>query len=81
MFNTAKFLADNFGDADGVLAIVERHNRKNAPKREAARKWFERGSVSAEWWPILIVCLEKETRAAVNLSKYVMRRNGNDLFS
>ena len=78
MFDVTGFLANNFGDADGVLGLTAKHCDR-VPQRDTARKWFERGSVSSDWLPELIYALEIETGAPVSLAHYM--KGGDDVFA
>lgn len=70
MFATSTFLKDNFGDTDGVTGLVGKH-WPVIPAREAVRKWFSRASISSEWWPVLLIVLEKENGGVpVSLAPY-----------
>lgn len=72
MFNTLKFLKDNFGDVDGVIDITEKHWPAQ-PQREAVRKWFSRESVASDWWPVLLLVLEAHKGRPVSLAPYQTR--------
>lgn len=81
MFNSIKFLKDNFGDADGVIGLVAKH-WPTSPQREAVRKWFSRESIPVEWLPVLILVLEAHRGRPVALASYMTRGGiANDIFS
>lgn len=79
MFSATKFLSDHFDDADGVIGLVGKHAAQ-VPQREAARKWFERGSIPADWLPVLLFSLECECGAPISMAPYV-RDGTNDIFA
>jgi hypothetical protein len=72
MFQTVKFLEDNFDDVDGVIGLVGKY-WPVTPRREAVRKWFSRESVASEWWPVLLLVLETHTGRPVSLAPYTIR--------
>ena len=78
MNGTERFLNDNFGDADGVLGLLAKHDRP-VPNREAARKWFVRGSLTAAWLIELMVALQRETGRLADMEAYVDGAE-NDIF-
>ena len=79
MFDTLKFLETEFSDADGLIGLLAKH-RQETPKREAVRKWFSRGSVPAEWMPILIIVLEDENGTPPALRSYFSEATQHDIF-
>ncbi len=70
MFNAGKFLSEHFTDVDGVIGLVGKH-WSDVPQREAVRKWFSRGSLPADWIPVLCVVLEREYGPPVSLAPYI----------
>lgn len=68
-FDTSGFLRDHFRDADGVVGLVGKHFAE-APKREAVRKWFARRAIPADWWPVIIVTVERERGAPAEVARY-----------
>lgn len=79
MLNTARFLDDNFGDADGVLGLLAKHDME-MPNREAVRKWFARASVTAEWLAVLLVALKRETGRVADIEPYLRDTEHHDIF-
>lgn len=77
-FPTARFLNHNFGSPDGVVAIVGQHWPRT-PNKEAVKKWFARDSIPAEWWPVLLIVLEREGGSPVCMSSYV--KGEEDVFA
>ena len=80
MFNAREFLSDHFTDADGVVGLLGKHGA-HIPQREAARKWFERGSLPADWIPVLFFTLEREYGAPISLARYFGDRGNADIFA
>lgn len=56
-FDTKTFLQEQCGGPDGVLALLG-DAEFVLPQREAIRKWFERGSIAGDWWPLLLLAIE-----------------------
>lgn len=79
MTGTERFLADNFSDPDGVIGLLAKHNRP-MPNREAVRKWFSRGSLTAFWLIELLVALQRETGRALDLEPYADEAPPTDVF-
>lgn len=80
VFATTSFLQDNFRDPDGVVGLIGQH-WPESPKRETVRKWFDRGSVSGEWWPVLLVVLERAENRPVQMAQYAHQGEVNDVFA
>jgi hypothetical protein len=70
MFNTKKFLADTYGNADGVCGIFGAY-RMDIPPRDTVRKWFERSSVPSDWFPVLVAVMELERGEPIGLANYL----------
>lgn len=70
MFDTKRFLEDQFVSADGLVGSFNAF-RMDIPSRDTVRKWFERGSVPSDWLPLLICVRELETGEPVKLAKYL----------
>ena len=70
MFDTARFLDEHFGNPDGLIGLVAKHC-DDVPSREAARKMFERASVSGQWLPVLLLVLEREYGPPVSMIPYM----------
>ena len=77
MFKTRQFLQDQFTDPDGLVCLVEKHCSMQ-PQKEAVRKWFQRGSVPSDWWPLLIIAALRETGEVPPLGNYL--GGVNDIF-
>lgn len=78
MFDTKRFLEDQFTDADGVMGLTGRHCNEQ-PQRETVRKWFSRGSVPSEWWPVLLQSLRSESGIYPDLTPY-FSETGHGIF-
>lgn len=68
-FQISRFLRAEFESADGLIAECAQHDLP-APNRDAALKWFSRGSVPGHWLAVLILCLELRSRRPVSLRGY-----------
>jgi hypothetical protein len=69
MFNSDAFLKANFSDPDRLIALLTAYGIA-PPSRMAVAKWFQRGTISGKWLPLLLMTLELERGEAVKLSKY-----------
>jgi hypothetical protein len=78
MFDTTRFLAENFDDTDGVLGLLAKHDLP-MPNREAVRKWFSRASVTGDWLAVLLVALKRETGQLADVEPYLEQEN-HDIF-
>ncbi len=79
MLDTNRFLIENFQTPDGVIALLAKNNLPT-PNREAARKWFSRGSMSADWYCVCLVALQRETGQLADIEDH-LSRDDDDLFS
>lgn len=79
MFNSTDFLHDHFGTPDGVLGLIAKHGGA-MPQRPAVIKWFSRGSVPGDWWPVLLQVLRCENSAYPDLTPY-FEATDNDIFA
>ena len=81
-FDLLRFLRDHFRDPDGVVGLLGSQCGR-APNKEAVRKWFSREAVSADWWPLLLVALEKQRGTPVALGGYYREDEGDsyDIFA
>lgn len=70
MFDFGKFLRANFGNPRGLLSLLAAYGYDNL-LFPTVEKWFQRKSVPAEWFPVLLLCLELETGVPVKLSAYM----------
>lgn len=74
-FNHTKFLEDHFNTPDGVLGLLAKHGLLS-PLRPAVVKWFTRGSVPADWLPVLLAAVECERGAPLSMVSYL--KNGEE---
>lgn len=78
-FSTKAFLNHQFGSPDGVLMLLGRHGVP-VPNREAVVKWFYRGNIPGDWWPILILALQAEGTMPADFGNYI-EGNKDDVFA
>jgi hypothetical protein len=76
LFDTVRFLENNFGSADAVVGMAAQYNFE-IPVRDTVRKWFARGSISGEWLPVLLAMLELENGRPVSLLDYLYRSDAD----
>ena len=74
MFDTNRFLSDNFGGHPRLIAFVRSFGYE-PPNAEAAYKWFRRGAVPGEWFPVLVALLELERGKPLTLVPYLKAGN------
>ncbi len=72
MFDTTRFLEDHFRTPDAIVGLFNAY-RLEIPARDTVRKWFARGSVPSEWFPLLVAVRELENGEPVRLLPYIMR--------
>jgi len=70
MFDTYKFLTDNWPNADELLKFAHNYGCSHL-KRQTAYKWFERKSVPSDWLPILLALMELDQGKPISLAKYL----------
>lgn len=70
MFDAERFLRERFTNPDGVIGLFHAYGMEY-PNKEAVRKWFERSSISGEWFPLLLALLELDTGEPVRLAQYL----------
>lgn len=70
MFDTKSFLIDCFKTPTGLIAFLRAYNA-DLPSDETARKWFQRGSVPADWFAYLLAWLEIDRGAPISLARYL----------
>ena len=71
LFDSKRFLDDHFASAKGLTAFLSAYQAEG-PNEEAIKKWFQRGAVPSEWFPILLAFLELENGHPVRLATYVI---------
>lgn len=74
-FNYTKFLEEFFHTPDGVLGVLAKHGLLS-PQRPAVVKWFTRGSVPADWLPVLLEAIERERGVPLSMIEY--RKSGEE---
>jgi len=70
MFDTVRFLQENFNSPDGVVGLLGAY-KQDVPPRDTVRKWFSRGNVPSEWFPLLCAILELDHGSPISLAKYL----------
>ncbi len=70
MFDTIRFLQDNFNAPAGVINLLGAY-RLPAPPQDTVRKWFSRGNIPSEWLPVLVSVLELDNGQPVSLIRYL----------
>lgn len=70
MFSVTQFLEDQFGTPDAIISLSANIGI-DAPDRDTVRKWFSRGRIPGEWWPVLLVSLEVDQGMPVSLRDYL----------
>lgn len=73
MFDTQRFLRDAYGTPDGVVNLFGSY-KLPSPPRDTVRKWFERGSIPSQWFPVLVVVRELEDGRPMRLAGYLTGR-------
>jgi hypothetical protein len=80
LFKTTQFLEENFATPDAVVGLSSCFNVE-VPTRDTVRKWFSRGAIPGEWWPILLLILECQNGAPISLLGYMGKETvSNDIF-
>lgn len=70
MFDAAAFLKDQFRTPPEMLAMFRDYGVP-APRDGTVSQWFQRGSVSSAWFPVLLAVLELHTGAPVSIVQYI----------
>lgn len=71
MFDGKRFLKENFLNPQKVLALFRAYNI-GCPSLSAIEKWFQRGTIPGEWFPVLLAFLEMERGRPVGVTEYLM---------
>lgn len=84
-FDPTAFLETHFSGPDGVLSLIGKYFNLS-PQRAAVVKWFTRGSIPGEWWPVLFYVIEQENGEPLPMGPYFANCGGagdeaNDIFS
>ncbi|CDZ55034.1 hypothetical protein [Neorhizobium galegae] len=80
MFDRIKFIEDAKLDPDAIIGMGTAANI-DVPPRDTLRKWFVRGSIPGEWWPIILALLELEKGHPVSLLPYIVAGRNDDVFA
>lgn len=75
-FNTEQFMEDNLVNADALVGLAN-HLNVNVPAKDTLRKWFERGTIPGEWWPVVLAMLELESGSPVSVVAYLRGNAGS----
>lgn len=70
MFDFPKFLRAEVGRPAALLKLLTAYG-VDPPEYAAVQKWFQRGSVPANWFAVLLAYLTLERGEPPNLCKYV----------
>lgn len=70
MFETQRFLVENFKNPPGLLAFLSAYAAPT-PTREAATKWFQRSSVPSDWLPVVLSYMEIDNGSPISLVPYL----------
>lgn len=72
MFDTQRFLEDHYKTPDGIVGTFNAY-RLDIPPRDTVRKWFARGSIPSEWFPMLVAVRELDTGEPIRLAPYLTK--------
>lgn len=75
MFEARQFLKEQFANPQKVLSLFAFYGL-SAPTLSAVEKWFSRGSIPGDAFPVLIAILELERGAPVSVTKYLGGERG-----
>jgi len=70
MFDTISFLKAYFPTPQNVLGLFRAYG-VDQPSQAAVEKWYQRGSVSGTFFPMLLCLLELERGAPVSLAAFL----------
>lgn len=74
MFNSTKFLKENFGTIEGVRAYVAAKDLA-PPNAKAVEKWFQRNSIPSNWLTMLLRLKERDTGHAISIEPFMEDAN------
>jgi hypothetical protein len=80
VFDRIKFIDDAQLDPDAIIGMANAANI-DVPPRDTLRKWFARGSIPGEWWPVILALLELERGRPVSLLPYIAMGRNDDVFA
>ena len=75
-FDTAAFIVDHLISPDAIVGLANHFNIE-VPAKDTLRKWFERGTIPGEWWPVVLAMLELESGKPVSVVEYLRRSAGD----
>lgn len=70
MFDFGKFLEEKFQSPIRLTRFMAAYGGLT-PDVGAVRKWFQRGAIPAEWFPVILAFLEIEEGAPIRLARYL----------
>lgn len=70
VFDGQRFLKENFLRPQNVLAMFRIYDVAS-PSLSAVEKWFQRGTIPGEHFPVLLALLEIERGGPVGVSGYL----------
>jgi len=70
MFEAKRFLVDHFRTPTELISFVRAFNHE-PPKADTVYKWFSRGVLPGEWFPILLALLELDRGGPVSIAGYI----------
>lgn len=68
MFNTRQFLIDNYKTPTELAAFLSAYGFDVKP--DTVHKWFYRGGLPGDWWPILLGLTEMDRGGVPTLQPY-----------
>lgn len=69
-FRAKQFLVENFGNVQGVVSFLRAYDAP-LPKSTRVEKWFQRESIPADWFALLLAYLEIDRGKPVSLTAYL----------
>jgi len=70
VFDTQRFLNDQIGEPTKMEPLFRAYGME-APRFEAVRKWYQRGSIPADWFVLILCVIELDKGEPVRLAPYV----------
>ncbi len=75
LFDAHRFLTVYFHTPTGLVSFLRAYSAP-LPAEEAVRKWFQRGTVPAEWFAVLLAYLEIDRGAPVRVAEFLTTTRG-----
>lgn len=69
-FRTKQFLVENFQNTPGLVNFLRAYGAA-LPKSTRVEKWFQRESIPAEWFAVLLAYLEIDRGGPISLTAYL----------